>query len=172
MTHKVLLPGCSTLERHVARLRSRVERRLWRALARGISSDQQAQLENLLSVPAGQRNSMLDRLRTGPVMISSISLVQALRRLESVRALGIMVPAVARIPATRVAALARFAGAAKAFAILRLPNPRRLATLVAFVHCLETSAQDDALDVGVDQAVMSPAAIELSVGGVDSENGK
>ena len=147
MTHKVLLPGCSTLERHVARLRSRVETRLWRALTRGISSDQQAQLENLLSVPAGQRNSMLDRLRTGPVMISSISLVQALRRLESVRALGITVPAVARIPATRVAALARFAGAAKAFAILRLPNPRRLATLVAFVHCLETSAQDDALDV-------------------------
>ena len=147
MTHKVLLPGCSTLERHVARLRSRVETRLWQALTRGISSDQQAQLENLLSVPAGQRNSMLDRLRTGPVMISSLSLVQALRRLESVRALGIMVPAVARIPATRVAALARFAGAAKAFAILRLPNPRRLATLVAFVHCLETSAQDDALDV-------------------------
>ena len=147
MTHKVLLPGCSTLERHVARLRSRVETRLWRALTRGISSDQQAQLENLLSVPVGQRNSMLDQLRTGPVMISSISLVQALRRLESVRALGIKVPAVARIPATRVAALARFAGAAKAFAILRLPNPRRLATLVAFVHCLETSAQDDALDV-------------------------
>ncbi len=44
-------------------------------------------------------------------------------------------------------ALARYAGAAKASAILRLPNPRRLATLVAFVHCLEASAQDDALDV-------------------------
>jgi hypothetical protein len=25
MTHKVLLPGCSTLERYIARLRSRVE---------------------------------------------------------------------------------------------------------------------------------------------------
>lgn len=38
-------------------------------------------------------------------------------------------------------------GAAKVSAILRLPKPRRLATLVAFVHCLEASAQDDALDV-------------------------
>ena len=46
-----------------------------------------------------------------------------------------------------VAALARFAGAAKVSAILRLPNPRRLATLVAFVHCLEASAQDDGLEV-------------------------
>ena len=46
-----------------------------------------------------------------------------------------------------MAALARFAGAAKVSAILRLPNPRRLATLVAFVHCLEASAQDDGLEV-------------------------
>lgn len=29
----------------------------------------------------------------------------------------------------------------------RLPEARRIATLVAFVHCLEASAQDDALDV-------------------------
>jgi hypothetical protein len=80
-------------------------------------------------------------------MISSRSLVMALLRLHSVRELGIRLPAAARIPATRVAALARFAGAAKVSAILRLPNPRRLATLVAFVHCLEASAQDDALEV-------------------------
>lgn len=147
VTHKVLLPGCTTLERYVARLRSRVEERLWRALANGIGADQQARLENLLIVPPGQRASRLDRLRTGPVMISSPSLVQALLRLHSVRELGISLPAAARIPATRVAALARFAGAAKASAILRLPNIRRLATLAAFVHCLEATAQDDALEV-------------------------
>lgn len=80
-------------------------------------------------------------------MISTRSLVHALLRLHAVRKLGIKLPAAARIPATRVAALARFAGAAKASAILRLPNPRRLATLVAFVHCLEATAQDDALEV-------------------------
>ena len=46
-----------------------------------------------------------------------------------------------------MAALARFAGAAKVSAVLRLPNQRRLATLVAFVYCLEATAQDDALEV-------------------------
>ena len=147
VTHKVLLPGCSTLERYVARLRSRVEERLWLSLARGVSGDQQAKLESLLGVASGNRKSQLDFLRTGPVMVSGPSLVLALLRLQSVRELGIAIPASARIPATRVAALARFAGAAKASAILRLPNPRRLATLVAFVHCLEASAQDDALEV-------------------------
>ncbi len=147
VTHKVLLPGCSTLERYIARLRSRVEERLWYTLGCGISSEQQARLENLLAVPAGSRNSQLDRLRTGPVLISSSSLVVALLRLHSVRELGIKLPEAAHIPATRVAALARFAGVAKASAILRLPNSRRLATLVAFVHCLEATAQDDALEV-------------------------
>jgi len=145
--HKVLLPGCSTLERYIARLRNRVEERLWRWLGRGISRDKQTRLEGLLEVPVGSRRSPLDRLRTGPVTISSRSLVLALRRLQEVRALGIQVPTATRIPATRVAALARFAGAAKVSAILRLPKRRRLATLVAFVHCLEATAQDDALDV-------------------------
>lgn len=147
MMHKVLLPGISILERHVARLRSRVERRLWQALTRGVSPGRQLELENLLSVPAGQRQSHLDRLRTGPVKVSGRSLVQSLLRLQSVRKLGIRVPAIERIPRSRVLALARYASAAKAVAILRLPNQRRLATLVAFVHCLEASAQDDALDV-------------------------
>lgn len=147
VTHKVLLPGATTLERYIARLRARVEERLWRALGRGVGPEQQARLESLLVVPMGSRNSALDRLRTGPLTVSSPALVHALQRLRAVRDLGITLPATARIPATRVAALARFAGAAKASAILRLPNPRRLATLVAFVHCLEASAQDDALEV-------------------------
>jgi TnpA family transposase len=147
VTHKVLLPGSSTLERYIARLRSRVEERLWLALGRGISSEQQGRLESLLLVPVGSRSSPLDHLRKGPVAVSSRSLIVALMRLHSVRELGIRLPAAARIPATRVAALARFAGAAKVSAILRLPNPRRLATLVAFVHCLEASAQDDGLEV-------------------------
>ena len=52
-----------------------------------------------------------------------------LMRPQTVRELGIRLSAATRIPATRVAALARFAGAAKASAILRLPLLRRTATL-------------------------------------------
>jgi hypothetical protein len=145
--HKVLLPGCTTLERYIARLRSRVEERLWRSLADGIGKEQQTKLEDLLAVPAGSRSSQLDRLRTGPVTVSGPSLIQALLRLRSVRELRIKLPPATHIPAVRIAALARFAGAAKASAVLRLPNPRRLATLVAFVYCLEATALDDALEV-------------------------
>jgi len=38
VTHKVLLPGGSTLERYIARLRSRVEEQLWRSLSAAVSA--------------------------------------------------------------------------------------------------------------------------------------
>jgi len=147
LAHKILLPGCSTLERFVVRLRSRVEARLWRLLGRGITDEQRKRLEQLLTVPEGSRGSWLDELRSGPTRVSGPALRAAIERLKAVRELGITLPAAARIPQSRIAALARFANRAKVTLITRMPPIRRLATLAAFVHGLEATAQDDALEV-------------------------
>ena len=90
---------------------------------------------------------MLDRLRNGPFRRSAPELVRALQRLEEVRDLEIDVGVSHRIPPGRIQALARFAATAKASAIQRLPDERRLATLVAFAVTLEATASDDALDL-------------------------
>jgi predicted DNA-binding transcriptional regulator AlpA len=144
--HKVLLPGVSILERFVSEVRSRMEARLWRRLVRGIDSEQRKRLDELLTLVDGSRQSRLDQLRKGPVRASGPALMQALRRIETVRGLGIKLPA-AHVPPSRIAALARFASTVKVSAIARLPDDRRIATLAAFVHSLEASAHDDALDV-------------------------
>jgi TnpA family transposase len=144
--HKVLLPGVSILERFVSEVRSRMEARLWRRLVRDVTVEQRRRLDELLTPVEGSRQSWLDRLRKGPVRTSAPALVQALLRIETVRGLGIPLPA-AHVPASRLAALARFAATVKASAVARLPDERRTATLVAFVHSLEASAHDDALDV-------------------------
>lgn len=146
LAHKILLPGCTTLERFVARLRNRVEDRLWKRLGRGITDEQRTRLEELLTVPPQGRSSWLDKLRSGPVHVSGRALVHAIHRLQTVRDLGIRLPATG-VPPSRLASLARFAGTAKITAISRLPPVRRLATLVAFVHCLEATAQDDVIEV-------------------------
>lgn len=146
LTNKILLPGVTVLERLVARTRSRMEIRLWRLLARGITAPQQERLENLLKVTADGRNSLLDRLRSGPVRISAPALVGALIRLQEIRDLSITLSIATHIPQSRLTALARFAATAKVSAINRLPPLRRLATLVAFMHCLKSAAHDDALD--------------------------
>jgi Domain of unknown function (DUF4158) len=62
IANKVLLPGASVLERLVAGVRTRVQKRLWRALVRGLNVESQARLDTLLNVPAGQRRSALDHL--------------------------------------------------------------------------------------------------------------
>lgn len=147
MTHKVLLPGASVLERVIARVRFRASSRLWRLLAARITSDQKKQLDTLLVVPNGGRQSPMDRLRSGPTLQSTPELVRAIERLDEVRQFVAGLPRTDRLPKTRVLALARFAGAAKAQAIARLPVERRAATLLAFVRALEASAQDDVLDL-------------------------
>jgi len=147
MTHKVLLPGGTVLERHVARLRSRVQERLWSLLTRSISPAVRAKLNALLTVPEGGHHSLLDRLRKGPFRRSAPELVRALRRIEEIRALGLPRTISQRIPPSRLQALARVAMTAKAPALQRLSEERRLATLVAFAATVEAAALDDALDL-------------------------
>ncbi|MDQ3232466.1 MAG: Tn3 family transposase [Pseudobdellovibrionaceae bacterium] len=147
LAHKVLLPGATPIERFVARVRSRMDARLWRLLGQGITDLQRGSLEALLVMPEGSSNSVLDQLRTGPLRVSGLALVRAIKRLDAIRSLGISLPAASHIPAGRLAAMARFAHTAKLTAITRLSPERRLATLVAFVHCLEATAHDDALEV-------------------------
>jgi TnpA family transposase len=147
VTHKVLLPGASVLERTIARVRSRTNSRLWRLLAARIKPDQKARLDAVLVVPEGGRQSPMDRLRSGPTLQSTAELARAIERLDDVRQLAAGLPRTARLPKTRVLALARFADAAKAQAVARLPDERRGATLLAFIRALEASAQDDVLDL-------------------------
>lgn len=144
---KVLLPGVTTLERNIARVRARAAQRLWRQMLIGMTFDQQERLEALLVPPEGGRQSPLDRLRDGPVLQSTAELSRAVARLDEVRALAAGLPHTDRLPRTRVLAMARFTAAAKASAVARLPRDRRLATLIAFIRTLEATAQDDVLDL-------------------------
>jgi TnpA family transposase len=147
LSHKILLPGVTVLERQIAHLRNRVHARLWKALGRGVSPAAQARLFALLTVPPPGPASLLDRLRKGPFRRSAPELVRALQRVETVRALGLPEKVSARIPPGRIQALARFAMTAKVSTIERFPDARRLATLVAFAVMLEAAALDDALDL-------------------------
>lgn len=147
LANKALLPGLTTLERAIARVRSRANERLWQRLTQQVSPEQRAKLEALLVVPEADRQSLFDRLRDGPVLQSPAELGRAVERLEQVQGIAAGLPHLDRLPVSRITTLARFANAAKAQAIERLPDERRIATLLAFVRTLEASANDDVLDL-------------------------
>lgn len=144
---KILLPGVSTLSRLIAQVRDRVANRLWQLLAALPSLNQRKRLETLLTVPGGVRQSTLDRLRRGPTRVSGPALIRALQRHEEICALGVGQLDVALIPPTRIRMLARYAATSWAPVISRMPEERRIATLVAFAHTFETVSLDDALDL-------------------------
>ncbi len=65
----------------------------------------------------------------------------------TIRAIGIQRLAISTIPPIRLKALSKNALTLKAQALSRMPSPKRVATLVAFIYTIETIALDDALDL-------------------------
>lgn len=147
LERRILLPGVSVLARLVASVRERAATRLWNILSKLPSKTQIAALEKLLLIPESQRYSTLDRLRHSPTRVSAKSLVAAINRLEEIRAVGIGSIDLSHLPPTRIKFLARNAAASRAAAISKMPDAKRIATLLAFTHELEYTAMDDIIDL-------------------------
>lgn len=147
LAHKILLPGCSTLKT-IYSPRPCQSREPVVALVGTRYCKPAAHASGASVSCAGRRRgSLLDQIRSGPTRVSGQAMRAAVDRLKSIRELGIDLPAVGRIPESRIASLAHFASRAKVSLITRMPSARRLATLAAFVYSLEATAQDDVLEV-------------------------
>ena len=144
---KILLPGVSVLARLVASVRERAANRLFNVLSKLPNKKQTVALEKLLLIPAEQRYSTLDRLRRSPTRVNAKSLVAAINRLEEIRAVDVGNIDLSKLPQTRIKFLARNASASRAVAISKMPDRKRVATLLAFTHELEYTATDDVIDL-------------------------
>ena len=160
---KVLLPGISTLARLVAQIRDRVALRAWQRLASLPNAEQRCRLEALLDVPEGKRRSRFDLLRQGPRRVSSNAMIAALERYEELQAMGIRQLDFSRIPPVWLKTLARYAATGWASSIARMPEERRIATLVAFAYAYTAETLDDALDL-FDMLVADIAASAKTLG--------
>ncbi len=147
LERKVLLPGPTVLSRLIAAARDQASNTLWQTLSEATTPGQKRALAGLLTVPAGERSSGLDRLRRGPTSVTAAGMLGALSRLTEIRELGVSSVDLRTVPPGRLDALARHVAAAKAQTVARMTPMRRDAPLLATARQLETAATDDALDL-------------------------
>ena len=147
VVNKVLLPGVSILERFVGRIRDRAQKRLWKRLVAALDEKQRARITALFDETNATSFAALDALRTVPTQRTSGELLLHLDRLEAIRAFDLRPLPPKGVPAASLERLARVARAGKPSAIAALQEPRRMATVAALFHTLETAAQDDAAEL-------------------------
>ncbi|ETR69687.1 MAG: hypothetical protein OMM_03768 [Candidatus Magnetoglobus multicellularis str. Araruama] len=145
--HKVLLPGATTLSRLISEVRDKAANQLWQKLSSLPNQEQKAKLEAILQVPEGSRVSRFDNLRKGPYTISGPAFNKAIDRYQELKEFRLQDIDFSNIPPVRLKNLARHAGVVSMHKIARMPDDKRIATLVAFVKVFEVIALDDALDV-------------------------
>lgn len=145
--NKVLLPGPTVLERLVAHVVERADKRLWERLNRLVDESQTEQLRALLTVAEGKRFSPLELLRRREQRASTRTINAALRRLVDVRAYGLGNLDLTGFPVGRIKAMARYGLTAWAAAIDDLGQAHELATLLITVRELEAVIQDEVLDL-------------------------
>lgn len=147
LANKILLPGISTLERLVARIRDRAHRRLWRGLSEALSDTQREQIVALLDGDRGRSFHKLDALRAAPTKRAMMELMRHFERLDAIRAYELAPPAPTAVPNALVLRLARVARTMRPSAIAAAKEPRRSAIVVALFHTLEAIAIDDAVEL-------------------------
>ena len=146
LAHKVLLPGVSTLERLVSRVRHRATLRLWQRLTQALTAEQREKLVALVTSD-DEALATLDDLRAAPKRRTAAELLQHLERIDTIRSHGLGLAPAADLPAAPLERLARNARTAKPANLAALQEPRRTATLAALFQTLEATALDNAVEL-------------------------
>jgi TnpA family transposase len=144
------LPGYTTLDRMVARIRAKVNEGVFGTVTSRIPADGRARLTRLLVVDPATRRSEFDRLKD-PAKAPTIGKLKArLKHLADLDAIG---PTEAWLAGVPMAKIGHFAGEARLTDAADMKKPgdagdaRRLTLLAAMVHTLRISARDEVTEM-------------------------
>jgi len=144
------LPGYTTLDRMVARIRAEVNKGVFGTVTSRIPADGRARLTRLLVTDPATRRSEFDRLKD-PAKAPTIGKLKArLKHLADLDAIG---PAETWLAGVPMAKIGHFAGEARLTDAADMKKPgeageaKRLTLLAAMVHTLRISARDEVTDM-------------------------
>lgn len=145
----VVLPSITRILLLIGRTRKAVNRRLYKQISVRLSERQTQRLERLLNKPheKGAIRTFFELLRTQPMHSSSITLLHALNRIESIRDVGVVSVNLEDIAINKLSPVLRHGLIVRSADLEKYSRTRRLATLLVVAQHLERAATDDALVV-------------------------
>lgn len=146
LERRVILPGVTTLERLVGRVRERAQLQLWHRVVGGLSSQQRQHIQAFFDEDAESLGNF-ELLRASPLKRRQSDFLRHLDKLDALRGVELGLKPPKGVPASHLERMARVAARAKPSAIFALKEPRRTATVAALFYTLEASAQDDAVEL-------------------------
>ncbi len=141
------LPGYTTLDKMVAKIRTEVNGKVFTAVAARITPAQRTRLTELLRVDPSSRRSEFDRLKA-PAKAASIGKFKL--RLAHLAALDALGPTEAWLEGVPPGKISHFAGEARVTDVAdfnRIGEDKRLTLLASLIHVLRTSARDEVTEM-------------------------
>ena len=141
------LPGYTTLDRMVARIRAEVNEGVFGTATSRIPADGRVRLTRLLVVDPATRRSEFDRLKD-PAKAATIGKLKArLKHLAGLDAIGPTETWLAGVPMAKIGHFAGEARLTDAADMKKTGEAKRLTLLAAMVHTLRISARDEVTDM-------------------------
>lgn len=143
--HQIVRPGLTVLARVVARARTQSMANLSKSISARLTDDQKKSLDELIQPLGSGEMSQLACLQAPPGNPTTHTLLELLKHIETIRALGIEALDLGEVIPNRRAELAQEARRQKLTDLRRMPPTRRYTLLVALLQELIYDLNDDAV---------------------------
>ena len=147
---KIVRPGLTQLERLVETVRDLVKVEVAQVIDSQLSSAQKQQLDHLVTVPAGEVQSLLQGLKQTPGRASGPELLTVLERIDTIRAMGLERIDLSQVHPNRIKLLAQRAHRRTNWMTARLQPAQRYPLLVCFLAQTLPSLVDLAVRMHTD----------------------
>ncbi|USK32093.1 DUF4158 domain-containing protein [Bacillus sp. F19] len=143
---KVILPGMTTMERLVWETKARAEEKVFNVLARSLTEDNIARLNEVINNDGNGSKTKLSWLKEIPGQSSPDAFLKVIERLEFIRSMQLTYN-VESIHPNKLLQMARLGARYNSQALQRFKENKRYAILVAYLSTLSQNLIDQAIEI-------------------------
>ncbi|WP_311764926.1 DUF4158 domain-containing protein [Paenibacillus agricola] len=143
---KIIIPGMTTIERVVWEVRQRAEEKIYKMLISSLSVEQIDKLENILSPMPESNKTYLAWLREVPGTCSPDAFLKIIEKLEYIRKVQLQIDTKGIHP-NRLRQLSKIGARYEPQSFRRFDDPKKYATLVAYLLDLTQDLTDQAFEI-------------------------